>query len=95
MRKIINKADQNADDLHLRDAIIHGLYVRLKAERETREAIAEAARHGAHPDVIEAMASDPVPLIDELGQSETVDMLLRRFREAGTALPAQAVINGD
>lgn len=95
MRKIVNKADQKADDVHLRDAIIHRLYVRLKAERETRDAIAEAAKRGVDPVVIEAMATDPVPVDDELEQSETVDILLRRFRNLGAALPAQAVNNGN
>lgn len=38
------------------------LRLRLQAERETREAIIHAARNGASGEVIEAIASDPIPV---------------------------------
>ncbi len=70
------------DDLANRDEIIHALYLRLKAEWETRQAIAEAAHNGAAPEVIEAMATDPVPPINELGQAETVRTLLDHLKKS-------------
>lgn len=46
-----------------RDRLIVALYAQLKAERDTREAMEWVARHGGlSPDVLEAMASDPVPV---------------------------------
>lgn len=38
------------------------LRLRLQAEHETREAIIHAARNGASGEVIEAIASDPIPV---------------------------------
>lgn len=78
----------------MRDAIIHALYLKLKAERETRDTIAEAASHGASPEVIEAMASDPVPPIDDLGETETVRMLIHHFQAAKRARVATALEEG-
>lgn len=78
----------NGDD-EFKDGIIHALYLRLVAERETREAIAEAARNGASPEVIEAMASDPLPEIDKFGKAKTVRALVRRFREIKARGPAR------
>lgn len=49
-----------------RDRLIVALYAQLKAERETREAMEWVARHGGlSPDVLEAMASDPVPVFSQ------------------------------
>jgi len=75
----MKETDRLQDDLDIRDAIIHVLYLKLVAERETREAIIDAARSGAAPEVLEAIASDPVPVIDEFGQQETVRKLLHQF----------------
>lgn len=50
----------------IRDRLIVALYAQLKAERDTREAMEWVARHGGlSPDVLEAMASDPVPVISK------------------------------
>jgi hypothetical protein len=86
------QSDRTTEDVDVRDAIIHTLYVWLKAERETRETIAEAARGGAAAAVIEAMACDPVPPIDDLGRVETVQALVRYFRNSH--IPASREIEG-
>ncbi len=47
-----------------RDRLILALYAQLKAERETRDALEWAIENGAlSKDVLQAMASDPVPVI--------------------------------
>jgi hypothetical protein len=47
-----------------RDRLILALYAQLKAERETREAMEWVMRNGGlSPEVLEAMASDPVPVV--------------------------------
>ncbi|MDW5314866.1 hypothetical protein [Rhizobium sp. PL01] len=47
-----------------RDRLILALYAQLRAERETREALEWAIENGAiSPDVLQAMISDPVPVI--------------------------------
>jgi len=79
MRASPNKNERSKADLHVRDQIIHALYLKLKSERETREALLDAHQAGAGPEVLEAIASDPVPLIDDLGQEETVRALVDRF----------------
>jgi hypothetical protein len=79
MRASPNKNERSGADLHVRDQIIHALYLKLKSERETREALLDAYQAGAGPEVMEAIASDPVPLIDDLGQEETVRALVDRF----------------
>lgn len=79
MNTPVKKSDRLQADLDIRDAIIHVLYLKLVAERETREAVIEAARSGAAREVLEAIASDPVPVIDEFGQKETVRELLHQF----------------
>ncbi len=40
----------------------HRLLLELRAERETREAIIDAAQAGADSVVLEAIASDPIPV---------------------------------
>jgi len=55
--------DQQPD---IRDRLILALFAQLKAERETREAMEWVARHGGlSPDVMAAMASDPVPVFSQ------------------------------
>ncbi len=50
----------------VRDRLILALYAQLKAERETREAIEWAARHGGlSNEVLAAIAGDPVPVITD------------------------------
>lgn len=47
-----------------RDRLILALYAQLRAERETREALEWAIENGAvSPEVLQAMVSDPVPVI--------------------------------
>ncbi len=61
--KTTPRQDQQRD---IRDRLIVALYAQLKAERETREAMEWVARHGGlSPDVMEAMASDPVPVFSQ------------------------------
>lgn len=61
--KTTHRQDQQPD---IRDRLIVALYAQLKAERETREAMEWVARHGGlSPDVMEAMASDPVPVFSQ------------------------------
>lgn len=49
-----------------RDRLILALYAQLKAERQTREAMEVAIRNGSvSMEVLEAMASDPVPVVTE------------------------------
>lgn len=46
-----------------RDRLILALYAQLKAERETREALEDAIHNGVlSPEVLQAIASDPVPV---------------------------------
>jgi hypothetical protein len=50
----------------IRDRLILALYAQLKAERETREALEYVIRKGAvSPEVLEAIAGDPVPVVTE------------------------------
>lgn len=47
-----------------RDRLILALYAQLRAERETRQALEWAIENDAiSPEVLQAMASDPVPVI--------------------------------
>lgn len=47
-----------------RDRLILALYAQLRAERETREAMEWVIRNGGlSPEVLEAMASDPIPVV--------------------------------
>lgn len=47
-----------------RDRLIVALYAQLKAERETREALEWVIRNGGlSKEVLEAIASDPVPVV--------------------------------
>jgi hypothetical protein len=46
-----------------KDRLIAALFAQLRAERETREALAWAIRSGVtSPAVLEALAGDPVPV---------------------------------
>lgn len=49
----------------------------LRAERETREAIIAAAAAGADAVVLEAIASDPIP-VDTLGDGRSVQCEQRK-----------------
>ena len=46
-----------------KDRLLAALFAQLRAERETREALAWAIRSGVtSPEVLEALAGDPVPV---------------------------------
>ncbi|MBB4351185.1 hypothetical protein [Aliirhizobium cellulosilyticum] len=79
MRAPSKKPEHSKTDLQVREQIIHALYLKLKSERETREALLDASQAGSGPEVLEAIASDPIPVIDDLGQEETVRALVDRF----------------
>lgn len=60
------KSPKRPSRLHFdhRDRLILALYAQLRAERETREALEWAIENGAiSPEVLQAMVSDPVPVI--------------------------------
>ena len=81
MSALSAKIDHIRDDLRVRDEIIHALYLKLRSERETSEAVLEAARLGAAPEVLEAIASDPVPVVDDCETGPLVEALVERSRE--------------
>ena len=57
----------------VRDRLILALYAQLKAERETREALEYVIHHGAlAPEVLEAIAGDPVPTETDHAAAEDV-----------------------
>lgn len=80
--------------LDIDEALIHALYLRLKSEIETRDAIIDAAANGAGAEVLEAMALDPVPVVDELGRDRTVAALLDALRRARAKRPGY-ILDGD
>lgn len=56
--------DEQTRDSDVRDRLILALYAELKAERQTRETLEEAIRHGVlSKEVLVAIASDPVPAV--------------------------------
>lgn len=91
MTALSNKAALTRNDLHVRDAIIHALYLKLKSERETRETLLDAARSGAALEVLEAIASDPVPMIDEFGEEATVRAIVERFLQRPEISTAETI----
>jgi len=52
--------------MDLRDRLILALAAQLRAERETRQAFADAVRGGLGREVMIAMLEDPVPAITQL-----------------------------
>lgn len=68
--------------LDIDEALIYALYLRLRSEIETREAIVDAIANGAGPEALEAIAGDPVPIVDDLGHKRTVAGLVDAFRRA-------------
>lgn len=74
-----------------RDRLILALHAQIKAERETREAMEEAIRHGAlSSEVLVALASDPVPVItdQDVAEIETLldrDAVRQQRRQRGRA----------
>lgn len=76
--------DQGRRDV--RDRLILALYSQLKAERQTREALEYVIRNGAlAPEVLEAIASDPVPVAaaeDVAAVEKVIALDTRRARAA-------------
>lgn len=82
-RKTLSK---RAAGRHLdhRDRLILALYAQLRAERETREALEWAIENEAlSPQVLQAMASDPVPAITSEDVA-ALERLLARDTNGGT-----------
>ncbi|MBB3592550.1 signal transduction protein with GAF and PtsI domain [Rhizobium sp. BK529] len=84
IRKINRKPTSRMD---ARDRLIVALYAQLRAERETRETLEWAIRNGAiSNDVLEAIASDPVPVVtsEDIASLEKIIALdERRSRSRG------------
>jgi hypothetical protein len=60
----VRKIDRANRKMDSRDRLIVALYAQLKAERETREALEWVIRNGGLSKVVlEAIASDPVPVV--------------------------------
>lgn len=63
----------------VRDRLILALYAQLKAERETREAMEWVIRNGGlSEEVLEAMASDPIPVTTD--DMQMVEHSLKRLQ---------------
>lgn len=63
MKRQAERSDRNVKPFDVRDRLILALYAQLKAERQTREAMEWVIRNGGlSPEVLEVMASDPVPV---------------------------------
>ncbi|WP_421402685.1 hypothetical protein [Agrobacterium fabrum] len=66
MKQQSERSDKGLKNYDVRDRLILALYAQLKAERQTREAMEWVIRNGGlSPEVLEAMASDPVPVLAE------------------------------
>jgi hypothetical protein len=66
MKRQAERSDRNLKSFDVRDRLILALYAQLKAERQTREAMEWVIRNGGlSPEVLEAIASDPVPVLAE------------------------------
>lgn len=66
MKRQAERSDRALKSFDVRDRLILALYAQLKAERQTREAMEWVIRNGGlSPEVLEAMASDPVPVLAE------------------------------
>ncbi|WP_245582393.1 hypothetical protein [Neorhizobium lilium] len=74
---------EQAGERDVRDRLILALYAQLKAERQTREALEYVIRNGGlAPEVLEAIASDPIPVAaaEDVAAVEKVVALDRRRR---------------
>lgn len=66
MKRQAERSDRDVKPFDVRDWLILALYAQLKAERQTREAMEWVIRNGGlSPEVLEAMASHPVPVLAE------------------------------
>lgn len=79
------KSSERKEDRDVRDRLILALYAQLNAERQTREALEYVIRNGAlSPEVLEAIAGDPVPLAssEDIAAVEKIVALDARRRVA-------------
>ncbi|TRA99061.1 MULTISPECIES: hypothetical protein [Rhizobium/Agrobacterium group] len=80
MKQQAERSDTQVNALDVRDRLILALYAQLKAERQTREAMEWVIRNGGlTPEVLEAMASDPVPVLAE-ADIPAIERILRADR---------------
>ncbi|WP_366937856.1 hypothetical protein [Phreatobacter sp.] len=71
--------------MDVRDKLILALAAQLRAERDTRQAFADAVRGGLRREVLVAMLEDPVPAItqlDLLAADAAASSMPRRSRAA-------------
>ncbi|OJF92224.1 hypothetical protein [Pararhizobium antarcticum] len=84
MGKIAPKNTHGGKQIDHRDRLILALYAQLKAERETREALEWSIENGAlSAEVLQAMASDPVPVITS-DDTTTLERILAGENAADT-----------
>jgi hypothetical protein len=80
----VSKIDKELSGADVRDRLIVALYAELRAERETRETLEWVIRNGGlSPDVLEAIAGDPVPVVtsDDVAAVEKIIALDSRRRK--------------
>jgi hypothetical protein len=70
--------------MDIRDRLILALAAQLRAERDTRQAFADAVRGGLDREVMVAMLEDPVPAITQL------DLVAADAAAASTVLRSRA-----
>ncbi len=82
MAQTQKKASQKTYDV--RDRLILALHAQLRAERETREAMEWVMHHGGlSPHVLEAMASDPIPVVTSQ-DIQTIERSVEQLRLAAS-----------
>lgn len=87
MKQQSERSDKSLKSFDVRDRLILALYAQLKAERQTREAMEWVIRNGGlSPEVLEAMASDPVPVPSE-EDVPAIERILANGRRGETSLP--------
>jgi len=85
MKRQSDHSERNLKSLDVRDRLILALYAQLKAERQTREAMEWVIRNGwLSPEVLEAMASDPVPVLTE-ADVPAIERILANGRHGETS----------
>lgn len=85
MKRQTDHSERNLKSLDVRDRLILALYAQLKAERQTREAMEWVIRNGGlSPEVLEAMASDPVPVLAE-ADVPAIERILAKGRHGETS----------
>ncbi|MFF2322959.1 hypothetical protein ACFVTJ_18085 [Agrobacterium sp. NPDC058088] len=87
MKQQSESSDKGLKSFDVRDRVILALYAQLKAERQTREAMEWVIRNGGlSPEVLEAMASDPVPVPSE-EDVPAIERILDSGRRGKSSLP--------